>query len=425
MKSFFILLAALPRAAFALDGNAHFQTTVIDQGHLRFHSSYAGLNSQLPGSESATSVTSTLFLGARLRPGTEVYFDPELAGGRGMSSTLGIAGFPNGEVYRVGDPQPTIQTARLFVKQTFDLGGATEDVADAQNQIAGKAAERRVTIVAGRFSLADDFDANAYSHDPRTQFMNWGLMSSLAWDYPADTRGYTWGAMAEYRTPGWAVRAAAAAEPLYANMMQLDRRFGRAHGLVAEGERSFSWRDHAGTARLLVYFNEARMGSYDQTLARAQRTGTIPDVAQTRAYGRTKYGFTSSDDLALSDRLGAFARVSWDDGRNETWAFAEADQSAALGLDWNPRGKDHWGAAQLINGLSGPHRRYLAAGGDGFMLGDGALHYGPELVTETYYKVPLNDMLSVTPDAQLVINPGYNRDRGPIPVWGLRVHAEF
>jgi high affinity Mn2+ porin len=277
--------------------------------------------------------------------------------------------------------------------------------------------------------MMDWFDNNAYSHDARTQFMNWSLAGSAAWDYPADTYGYTWGAAAEYHDPAWAVRAAAVAEPRFANQAEIDPDIGRAHGFALEGEHQSPWDGHPGTLRLLLYFNEAHMGSYDQSVALGRRSGAVPDITQTRAYGHAKYGFASSDDLQVTDRLGAFSRLSWDDGRNETWAYDEVDGSAALGLDWTAsswgRPQDHWAVAQVVNVLSNPHRRYLTDGGLGFMLGDGALHYGPEFVTETYYRIQWREWLQVSPDAQFVMNPGYNRARGPIPVWGVRVHVQF
>lgn len=416
-----LLALAVSSAAFS----AHFQTTVIDQGHARVRAAYTGANSLQPGAESATSVTSTLFLGARLRSGIEVYLDPELAGGRGISGATGMGGIANGETFRVGDPRPTVHTVRLYLKRVFGLGGGTETLDDGQNQVAGTADARRVTVVAGKFSMADFFDGNTYAHDPRSQFLNWTLMDSGAWDYPADTLGYTWGLMGEYRAPGWSARVAAAAEPKSANQLDMDRRIGRAHGLVAELERKTSLGGRPGTTRLLAFLNEARMGSYDAALA---QPGT-PDVTATRAYGRTKYGAALSADTGLAERLGGFARLSWSDGRDETWAFTEVDASEAFGLEWTParwgRAQDRWGGALVFDELSGPHRRYLAAGGSGFLLGDGALHYGPEMILETYYRFPLREGLWVSPDAQLIANPGYNRARGPVSIWAVRVHAEL
>lgn len=421
------LLPAVPAAAFEFPWarDFHYQGTVIDQGHFGFHSPYEGANSLRPAPERAVSVTSTLFLGLRPLPGTELYADPELAGGRGVGGTAGVAGFPNGEIYRVGDPQPTISAARLFARRTFGLGGGREKVDEGQNQIAGERDVRRVTLTAGKFALGDLFDGNAYAHDPRSQFFNWALMDSAAWDYPADTRGYTWGAAAEYNDAAWAARVAAVAEPKEANRLDMDRRIGRAHGLALEGERRWTAAGRKGAARLLAFLNEARMGSYAQALA---RPGT-PDVAATRGYGRTKYGFALSADQQLAEDFGAFARLSWSDGRNETWAFTEVDASAALGLDlgggrWG-RAEDGLGAAVVVNGLSDLHRRYLSAGGAGFLIGDGALHYGPEAIFEAYYRWKLNAWASLSPDAQLVVNPGYNRARGPVEIWGLRFHVEL
>ena len=403
----------------------HYQATVIDQGDARFHAAYSGAHSLPPTAESAISITSTLFLGLRLWPGTEIYVNPELSGGRGIGGVLGVAGFPNGEVYRVGELQPAISTARLYLRQTFGFGGEMEKLEDSPNQVAGTVAAHRLMLEAGKFSLTDNFDGNAYAHDPRSQFLNWSLMSSAAWDYPADTRGYTWGALAEYHAPDWALRGAAVAEPKVANQLQMDERIGRAHGFVVEGEHTVRLGEHKGTGRLTAFYNQADMGNYDEALAQPG----VPNVILTRSYGHNNWGFASSDDLRLSDHLGAFSRLSWDYGRSETWAFAEVDASEALGLDVQPaawgRPQDEWGVAAVANELSGPHRRYLAAGGLGFELGDGGLHYGPEMILETYYRWQVLKYLAASPDAQLIANPGYNRSRGPVPVWGVRVHAEF
>lgn len=412
---------ALSTAAFTV----HFQTTVIDQGHARVPSTFTGPNSLTPAAESAVSDTATLFLGARLRPGTELYVNPELAGGRGIGGATGLGGVANGETFRVGDPKPTLHTARLYLKQVFGLGGEREKVDDGADQVAATYDARRTTVIAGKFSLADWFDGNAYSHDPRSQFMNWALMDSAAWDYPADSLGYTWGVVGEYRDAGWAARAAAAAVPRSANAIDLDRRVGRAHGLVSEVEAKTSLGGRPGTARLLVYLNEARMGRYDAALA----APGVPDVTATRAYGRTKYGAALSADQQVADHLGAFTRLSWNDGRSETWAFTEVDASQAFGVEWTPaswgREQDRWGTAFVFNELSGPHRRYLAAAGSGFLLGDGSLHYGPEMILESYYRVPLREGLWVSPDGQLILNPGYDRARGPVWVWAVRLHAEL
>lgn len=408
----------------------HYQATVVADGDARFKAPYSGQNSMQPNPQRAVSVTSTLFMGMRLIPGTEIYLDPELSGGRGISAALGAAGQTNGEIYRVGDAAPVVSTARLFVRQVFGFGSGLERIDDGPNQVSGTAATRRLTVVAGKFSLVDYFDANAYAHDPRSQFLNWTLMSPGAWDYPADTRGYTWGVMIEWHDPEWAARGAFVAVPKQANQLDLDRRLGRANGSVIEGEHQLHILEgRKGTARLLGYLNQADMGSYNEAIFNGARSGAAPDVVSTRKPGRVKYGFSFNADQELTDTLGGFARASWSDGRNESWAFTEVDASEALGVEWKParwgRGDDRWGAAMVSNQLSGPHRRYLANGGYGFLLGDGALHYGPEMIAETYYRFPVREHLFVSPDYQFLVNPGYNRDRGPVQVWGLRVHAEF
>jgi high affinity Mn2+ porin len=407
-----------------------FQATWVDEGDFNFHSEYSGNDSLSSRNQHANSITSTLFTGVRLAPGTEFYYNPEISGGRGLSSANGLAGFPNGEIYRVGDPEPTLYTARLYLQQRFGFGGGKEKQEDDENQIAETLDADRLTIVAGKFSLIDFFDNNAYAHDPRTQFLNWVLMGSAAWDYPADTRGYTWGAMTEYHEADWAVRGAVVGAPKQAHGRQLDQRIGRANGSVIEGEHAISLANgRKGTARLLAYVNQADMGNYDDAISLGQQTGTAPNVVATRAYGRTKYGFSFNADQEISDTLGVFTRDGWSDGANESWAFVEIDVSQSVGLEWKPaawgRPDDRFGLAEVANELNAPHRRYFEDGGYGFMLGDGGLHYGPELITEAYYRVPLVAHLWVTPDYQFFVNPAYNRSRGPVQVYSLRLHAEL
>jgi high affinity Mn2+ porin len=323
-----------------------------------------------------------------------------------------------------------LYTARAYVQQRFGFGGGKEKQEDDVNQLSQSIDVDRLTIVAGKFSLIDFFDNNAYAHDPRAQFLNWVLMGSAAWDYPADTRGYTWGLMTEYHAADWAVRGAFVAEPKSSNGLPMDRRIGRANGSVLEAEHATNLiKDRKGTARLLAYVNQADMGNYDDAIALARQTGTAPSVIATRTYGRTKYGVSFNADQELSDTLGVFTRDGWSDGANESWAFVEVDVTQSVGLEWKPaawgRPNDRFGLAEVADELNGPHRRYLSDGGYGFMIGDGALHYGPEFITEAYYRVPLGEHLWVTPDYQLFVNPAYNRDRGPVQVYSLRVHAEF
>ncbi len=404
----------------------HFQSTVATQAHPAFSAAYTGRNSLRPEAESATSIVTDLFAGARLWRGAELQFQPELAGGRGLSSTLGVAAFPSGEVYRVGDPQPTIVMGKLFLRQTFGLGGGRVRVESGPGELGGERDRDAFTLTAGKFSTTDFVDSVPLAKDPHTGFMSWGLWASGAYDYPADTRGYTWGAVADLSVDWWSVRAGAFLEPKTANGMDMEWDVSKARGLVTEVEARYAIGGRPGGARLLGFLNTAHMGSYELALAQSP---TSPDVTRTRANGRTKGGVAASANQDLGAGLGAFARVSWSDGQNETWAFTEIDRSAAAGLvqsgaRWG-RPDDEAGLGMVVSGLSGPHRRYLAAGGYGFIIGDGALRYRPEVLGEAYYRLALTREVSLGVNYQPIFDPAYNADRGPVQVFTGRVHVAF
>ncbi len=406
--------------------NLHFQSTGIVQGHGRFASSYAGQNSLSPKPEIRPSLTSTLFIGGRLWLGGEIYINPELTGGYGLSGALGIAGFPNGEIYRIGYPKPVIFIARLFIRQTFGLGGPREFVEHDANQLAGNRHVSRITVTIGKFSVIDLFGDNAYSHDPRTQFMNWALMAHGAWDYPADTRGYTWGIIVDYNQHSWALRASIVMVPTYANGPVLDTRVNKAHAEALELESRYLLFQHPGKLRLLAFANTANMGTYRTTI---NTSSYGMDITKSRWDGTVKYGLGINTEQELTKDLGAFTRFSWNDGKTETWAFTEIDRSFSLGLlakgrSWK-RPDDNLGLAILVNGLSKDHADYLTAGGYGFIIGDGALNYALEKITEAYYLFEVIEGVSLTADYQWVTNPAYNRDRGPVSIWTLRLHYEF
>lgn len=418
--------AASPGSAPDENLSLHYQATVATQRHPSFHAPYSGTNSLRPNAEDATSVVMDLFAGARLWHGAEVYFQPELAGGRGLSSTLGVAAFPSGEVYRVGDPTPTLIVGRAFLRQRVGLGGGTTHVETAPNQLAGARDRDTLTITVGKVATSDFVDRVPIASDPHTGFMSWGLWASAAYDYPADTRGYTWGAAADLSIDWWSIRTGAFLEPKTANGMELEWNVARAHGVVGEVEGRWTIAGLPGAARALAFLNTAHMGSYDAALALSP---TSPDVTATRATGRTKAGFAASANQELGGGLGAFLRVSWSDGRNETWAFTEIDRSIAGGLvqagsRWG-RPDDEAGVAVVASGLSEPHRRYLAAGGYGFIIGDGALRYAPEILGELYYRAALNREVSVGVNYQPIFNPAYNDDRGAVHVFTGRVHVAF
>lgn len=405
--------------------NLHGQATTVTQTHGAFPSPYQGKNSLQSKRETATSFTTTLMAGWRPFAHTEAYLDLEGAAGKGVSGVLGLAGAPNGETYRVGNPDFRAAVARAFLRQTWDFGGEVQKVEDDTHQIAGTHRSRRLQIQAGKFSVMDVFDGNACAHDPRTQFLNWTLMGHGAWDYPADTRGYAWGATAELYLDAWVLRGGRFSEALEANQMAMDHKLARSHGDVVEVEHDHQWGDRPGAIRLMAYRNAARMGDYRESLAQ----GAPPDITTTRAFGRGKHGWGLNADQALTADLTAFCRWSWNDGRTESWAFTEVDRSASGGLTlkgtaW-ARPQDRLGAACVQNGLSPDHRDYLAAGGLGFLLGDGRLNYACERICEAYYALAVGKFCTVSVDFERCWNPAYNADRGPVSLFALRCHAQF
>lgn len=418
---------AQPSDSSSQDWNFHFQQTIVLQYHPDFTAKYSGVNSLDTSEPAQTSVTSTFFVGRRLWKNAEAYVNPELSGGNGLSEVTGIAGFPNGETFRIGNPSPQLTIARVYIVQRFDLSETKTIVEDDQNQLMETRPDAYVNITAGKISMIDYFDKNRYSDDPRTKFLNWALMTNGAWDYPANTHGYTWGIVAEFVTPPWALRASAAMVPTEANQSVMDLNLSQAHSETIEIEHDYTLGTHQGAMRLLGFHTMARMGNYDQALELPP--GEV-DVVATRAYGRSKYGMGLNIEQELGDNVGMMFRASWNDGHNETWMFTEIDQavSAAViydGRAWDRAG-DNFGIAMLANGISAEHRAYLKAGGYGFLIGDGNLNYSPESIAETFYSLSLSAYhLQLSPDYQFVLNPAYNKDRGPVHVFAIRIHSEF
>lgn len=411
--------------------NFHYQSTVISQQHPAFPSKYSGANSLDPTSEFHTSISSTLYFGWRLWKGAEAYFNPELSGGEGFSRTTGVAGFPNGEVYRVSDPRPHVYFARLYFTQVIPISHVYQPVSDDLNQLPGRLSERYISFTAGRFSVMDFFDDNTFSHDPRTQFFNWALMGNGAWDYAANTRGYTYGMVLQYVEPQWALRSAFVLMPTHANGSVMDFNLARSGSQFIEYDRNYSLSGNAGTVRLIAYLNRAtHMGSYAKAIEWGVIHASPPSIDSVAGTGRSKFGFGINVEQKLGNNTGLFFRAGWNDGRNETWAFTEIDRTATLGIVLNGllwrRKDDRMGLAQIINGISTPHRNYLEAGGYGFIIGDGALNYKPEMITELYYSFVISGSnMSLSPDYQLILNPAYNRDRGPVQSFGMRMHIEY
>ncbi|MBN8850912.1 MAG: carbohydrate porin [Sphingobacteriales bacterium 50-39] len=410
----------------------HFQFTGIIQAHPDFHAPYSGQNSLSPKHERAYSVTTTLYLGRHLWKGAALYFNPEMAGGRGVGSTLGIAGFPNGETFRIGNPEPTVYIARIFLRQHIDLDkDHYENLTDDANQITERVSTTRLTLTAGKFCLGDFFDNSNVSHDPRSDFMNWSLMNNGAYDYAANTRGYTYGFVAEYIKPTWTLRLGTALEPTYSNGPDLDLHYTHTNSENLEWEKRYTLHKHKGTLRLLAYYNVNKAPRYADIIdAKLRGTDTSMDVIYGKAYGGKKYGLGINTEQELSNFVSAFLRLGWNDGKTATWAFAEIDNTVSGGIriygqSWK-RSADNIGIALLSNGLSGPHRDFLAAGGYGFMIGDGQLpHYGRENIAELFYQCRVFYNCWVTLDYQLVDHPAYNPDRGAVHLFAARAHIEF
>jgi high affinity Mn2+ porin len=414
----------------------HFQLTVIDQSHSGFNAKYSGMNSLADSVETgAVSVTSTLYLGRRLWKGAGAYFDGELSGGHGLSYALGVAGALNGETYRIGDPSPVISAARYYIQQVIPLGqSGYEHQGSDQNQLEGGIPSSRIVITGGKFSMSDFYDDNSYSHEPREQFMNWALMSNGAWDYPATTKGYTYGLVVELIKPTWAARISSVAVAATANHSDMEYRFGKAHSETLELTKKIRLIDGLpGSIGFIASYTASRAPSYQAGL-QALKTGdtallkVFSGNGEGLSYGGRKTGFYLNLEQALTNDLGFFARTGWNDGKHATWAFTEIDQTISAGLSlkgtcWK-RNNDVVGLAQIVNGISADHQAFLKAGGYGFIIGDGNLNYGHETITEAYYSAQVTKTFWVSFDYQLVINPGYNRDRkGPVSVFGFRGHV--
>lgn len=432
------LFAALSTVAWTQDPpapdperwNVFYQATSIGQYHGTFSSPYSSPYSLQAYPERDASLTTTLFLGLRLAKNTTLYFDPEIAGGRGFSGVNGLANSSNGELPRVASATPKPYLARLYISQDFGFGGdEMESVESDENQLGGQRPVNRYTITAGRFTLTDFFDNNKYSHDPRSQFIGWAVMFNGAWDYPADVRGYTWGWMHEIHTRHWSFRYASAAMPRVANGLRFDRRLFVNRGDVFEAERRYTIGGHAGTLRALNFENHANAGTYQQAINDVAQTKSVPDVISTRRNGTFKYGFGLNAEQEIAKDIGVFGRLGWNDGKTESFAFTAIDRLATIGVSvggerWH-RKFDVVASEMTVNGLSAVHRQYLALGGHDFLLGDGALNYGLESIWESYYNARLTPWLFITFDVQHIANPAYNRDRGPLVVPSARVHMEF
>jgi high affinity Mn2+ porin len=421
----------LPRGARADDTSGdwslHAQVTFVDQFHPAFRSPYRGANSLDPGSRGDETFDATLFVGARLWNGGEVWLDSEVDQGFGLSGTFGVADFPSGEAYKVGSSTPYVRIPRLFVRQVLNLGGDSQNVEADSGHLQQETTANNLIITAGKFSVVDIFDTNSYAGDPKADFMNWTVINSGAFDYAADAWAYTYGGAVEWTVSQFTLRGGVFDMSRIPNGKALVRGFGY-YALIGELERRHSFLDMPGSVKLLVFDNRASMGSYGAALALAEQTGTVPSTALVRHYA-WRPGIALNLQQAISDELGFFLRASANDGREESYEFTDVNRSIAAGFSlkgvrWG-RPQDRAGIAQVTSFLSRQARDYFAAGGLGTLIGDGQLpHYAPEQVLETYYSAAF-PYVTLTADYQFVANPGYNRDRGPVSILGMRVHSEF
>lgn len=413
------------------DYTFRFQSTYIWQKKLSFHSPYSATNSLGSSLAKSYTATTTGYWGFRPWQGGELYLNPEITQGVPFSGLNGTGAFTNGELTRTAGTRPTLYRQRLFMRQTWNMGGGEEQIEADLNQMAGKVDKNRVVLTLGNFSSLDVFDGNTYAKDPRTQFMNSGFMAPLAYDYAADARGFGWGFALELYQGDWAYRIGRMTGPKEPNMLPTDYRIGRHFGDQVEIEHDHMWFGQPGKVRILGWRNQARMASFKDALDFLNtHPGADPQaILAVRNSDKIKYGIGINIEQAINDHLGFFLRAMQADGRTETLAFTETDQSLSTGLSLKGNAwghpKDTIGVGYIRNAISDDRRRYLQAGGISFFLGDGGLNYGAEQVFETYYSANIWKNLYLTADYQHMWNPGYNTDRGPVHFGALRFHIEF
>jgi high affinity Mn2+ porin len=416
--------AEAPSQSWAL----HAQSTVVEQYHPAFRSPYRGSESLDPGARGQETVDATLYAGVSLWKGMELWANPELDQGFGLSNTLGLAGFSSGEAYKVGRNHLYYRLQRLFIRQTIDLGGERQVVDPDLNQLGGSHDANRIVITVGKISVADIFDANSYAHDPRSDFLNWSIIETGSFDYAADAWGYTPGAVVEWYQGSWVLRSAVMDMSTVPNSTRYDPKFDQLQ-FIEEVERDWSLRGRSGKLRVTGFVSRGRMASYKDAIAYGEATGGPPQLAPVRRYA-SRPGVAASFEQQLTSNLGAFVRAGWSDGRKEAFEFTDIDRTVAAGLslagaNWG-RKDDVVGLAGVVNVLSRDGERFLGAGGLGILVGDGVLpHPSAEKDLEAYYKLRLTKALALTADYQLSVDPAYNRDRGPVSIFGARLHVQM
>jgi hypothetical protein len=427
-------LLAIPCHAETEDTTARLQLTYNWQRHPAFQAAYSGPDSIIASGEKMYTFSTTAFLGFRPWQGGEIYLTPEVALGVPFSTNLvGLGGYTNGEITRAAGTEPTLYRQKLFLRQTWNHGGGTQQVEADLNQLAGAVDKNRFVLTVGNFSTLDVFDPNTYAKDPRTQFMNWGNWTYAAYDYAADARGFGWGFAAEWYQDDWVLRLGRMTGPQVPNGLATDYAIGSHYGDQVEVEHAHMLHGRPGAVRLLGWRNRARLASFNDALAWLNAhpgVYTGPDALYAvRNTDKIKYGLGINIEQEISDSTGFFLRAMQADGRTETYAFTEVDGSFSSGFtvkgnNWG-RCEDAIGISLMRNTLSDDRRRFLEAGGISFFIGDGKLNYRPETIFEGYYSLNVGKRVWLTTDYQRIQNPAYNADRGPIDVYAVRFHAEL
>lgn len=421
---------------FGLPVNIHGQTTYINQRYNNFTSSYSGMNSMSDLKSMSYTWSGTLFLGARVAPNTDIYFNPEVFSGIPFSALVGLGGFTNGEANKAGGTQAKFYSARAFVRQTINQEGDKVVLENEANQITQTVSSNRVVLTGGQFSTLDIFDDSRYAKDPRIQFMNWGNMTYLAYDYAADARGYSWGLAGEWYLDNWVMRASRMLAPKTPNGRDLNWQIFNTYGDQIEVERQHNIADLPGKVSVLAYRNKMMLARFQDATNyviqnNAQGTQAINNVRNNMQY---KTGIGLHGEQALTKDLGIYGRAFTSDGHTETMSFTEADNSISVGMGMNgtswKRPNDSIGISMMQNGLSSYRRAYLQAGGVSYFIGDYAspsqtISYSPERIGEVYYNATVIKNVLAGLNFQHIINPAYNSARGPVNILSFRVHAEF
>lgn len=394
-----------------------------------FRSSYQGPQSLSSAANGRETIDGTLYLGYRPWQGAEIWINPEIDQGFGLSNSFGTAGYVSGEAYKVGSNPPYYRMPRGFFRQTINTGGETEKVDPDLNQLGGTQTANRLVFTIGKFTVVDVFDTNKYAHDPRNDFLNWSIIDMGTFDYAADAWGSTYGASVEWYQDWWTARVGLFDLSALPNVIPLSMPLFHQTQFVAELEERHTLWDQPGKLKVLYWFDRGNLGTYSDALALAAATGQTPSTSSVRRY-RGKYGIGLNLEQQLTPDLGMFVRAGWTEGGIEEDDFTDIDQTISAGLSlsgtrWG-RPDDTAGLAVAANQISHAAKEYLAAGGLGGIIGDGQLpRAGPEQILETYYSVAAFRFTHVTADYQLINNPAYNRDRGPVSVFGFRLHAQF